>query len=82
MDSTSVADSMEDGSEDREIVVDKIHMSTDDKTMILEELRKAMLVSAEQLEFEKAAKIRDEIIEFNNRDDLKNKFDILIRVKQ
>ena len=70
MDSTSVADSMEDGSEDREIVVDKIHMSTDDKTIILEELRKAMLVSAEQLEFEKAAKIRDEIIEFEK--DLEN----------
>jgi len=45
-------------------------MSTDDKTIILEELRKAMLVSAEQLEFEKAAKIRDEIIEFEK--DLEN----------
>ena len=70
MDSTSVADSIENGNEDREIVVDKIHMSTDDKTIILEELRKAMLVSAEKLEFEKAAKIRDEIIEFEK--DLEN----------
>ena len=70
MDSTSVADSMEVSSEDSEIDVDKIHMSTDDKTIILEELRKAMLVSAEQLEFEKAAKIRDEIIEFER--DLEN----------
>ena len=70
MDSTSVADSMENGNKDREIVVDKIHMSTDDKTIILEELRKAMLVSAEKLEFEKAAKIRDEIIEFEK--DLEN----------
>ena len=32
--------------------------------MILIELRKAMLESAENLEFEKAAKIRDEIGEF------------------
>jgi excinuclease UvrABC helicase subunit UvrB len=32
--------------------------------MILIELRKAMLVSAEKLEFEKAASIRDEIEEF------------------
>jgi excinuclease UvrABC helicase subunit UvrB len=55
---------MEVGSEDKGIDFDKIHMSTDDKTIVLEELRKAMLVSAEQLEFEKAAKIRDEIIEF------------------
>ena len=70
MDSTSVADSMEVGSEDREIAVDKIHMSNEEKTVILEELRKAMLVSAEQLEFEKAAKIRDEIIEFEK--DLEN----------
>ena len=45
-------------------------MSNEEKTVILEELRKAMLVSAEQLEFEKAAKIRDEIIEFEK--DLEN----------
>ena len=38
--------------------------------MILDELRKAMLDAAEQLKFEKAAKIRDEIIEFEK--DLEN----------
>jgi excinuclease ABC subunit B len=35
-----------------------------EKQMILIELRKAMLEAAENLEFEKAAKIRDEIQEF------------------
>ncbi len=64
MDSTSVADSMEVDDIEHEIAVDKAHMSTEDKTMILDELRKAMLDAAEQLKFEKAAKIRDEIIEF------------------
>ena len=57
MDSTSVADSMEVGSEDREIVVDKIHMSTDDKTIILEELRKAMLVLQNNLNLKKQQKL-------------------------
>ena len=70
MDSTSVADSMEVNGVEHEIVVDKTHMSTEDKTMILDELRKAMLDAAEQLKFEKAAKIRDEIIEFEK--DLEN----------
>ena len=35
-----------------------------DKEVILDELRKAMLHAAEELKFEKAAKIRDEIIAF------------------
>ena len=43
---------------------DKDHLPEAEKQMILIELRKAMLESAEKLEFEKAAKIRDEIDEF------------------
>ena len=36
-------------------------MNEDEREMILLELRKEMIQSAERLEFEKAAKIRDEI---------------------
>ena len=43
---------------------DKNHISNEDKELILDELRKSMLIAAEQLEFEKAAKIRDEILQF------------------
>tara|TARA_Y100000816_G_scaffold135459_1_gene95738 strand:- start:1393 stop:3396 length:2004 start_codon:yes stop_codon:yes gene_type:complete len=64
MDSTSVADSTEFDTAESKMVVDKTHMSNEDKNIILEELRKAMLNAAEELQFEKAAKIRDEIIEF------------------
>ena len=47
-----------------------IPILNEDKNIILEELRKAMLNAAEELQFEKAAKIRDEIIEFEK--DLEN----------
>ena len=51
---------------DKEGIAPKRFMPQDDKESILIELRKAMLIAAEELDFEKAAKIRDEIIEFEN----------------
>ena len=64
MTSTSVADSM--GIQENNYVptYDKGHLPESEKQMILLELRKAMVKAAEDLEFEKAAKIRDEIKEF------------------
>jgi len=64
LDSTSVANSIEDKDEVFVPIANKDQLTREDKEMILEELRKAMLVAAEQLEFEKAAKIRDEINDF------------------
>ena len=64
LDSTSVANSIEDKEDEFVPIVDKAQLPIEDKEMILEELRKAMLVAAEKLEFEKAARIRDEINEF------------------
>lgn len=64
MTSTAVADSM---TEEEDVYVpgyDKDHLPETEKQMILVELRKAMLEAAENLEFEKAAKIRDEVEEF------------------
>ena len=64
LDSTAVANSMK-GNDDALLpVFDKDQITREDKEMILDELRKAMLTAAEDLEFEKAAKIRDEIVEF------------------
>ena len=62
--STAVADSRQKKEDVYVPGYDKAHLSEADKQMILIELRKAMLESAEHLEFEKAAKIRDEIEEF------------------
>ena len=64
LDSTSVANSLENKEDVFVPIVDKNQLPIEDKEMILEELRKAMLVAAEKLEFEKAASIRDEINEF------------------
>ena len=64
LDSTSVANSIEDKDETFVPIANKDEITKEDKEMILEELRKAMLVAAEQLEFEKAARIRDEINDF------------------
>ena len=64
MGSTSVADSMKDNDENYIPVMDISQISNEDKEVILDELRKAMLNAAEELKFEKAAKIRDEILEF------------------
>jgi len=62
--STAVADSRQKKEDVYVPGYDKAHLPEADKQMILIELRKAMLESAEHLEFEKAAKIRDEIEEF------------------
>ena len=61
--STSVADSTKDY-DDSTPLTDLSEISDKDKEVILDELRKAMLNAAEELKFEKAAKIRDEIIAF------------------
>ena len=64
LDSTSVADSMKKDDDNSIPFYDKNQISNEDKELILDELRKSMLIAAEQLEFEKAAKIRDEILQF------------------
>jgi len=62
--STAVADSRQKKEDVYVPGYDKDHLPEAEKQMILIELRKAMLESAEKLEFEKAASIRDEIEEF------------------
>ena len=64
MDSTRVADSVKDNNEYSLPDFDKNQMTKEDKKMILQELRQAMMDAASTQEFEKAAKIRDEILEF------------------
>ena len=64
LDSTSVADSMKKDDDNSIPFYDKNQISNEDKELILDELRKSMLIAAEKLEFEKAAKIRDEILQF------------------
>ena len=61
--STVVADSQKVSEESRGKFYDHSSMNDEEKSIILETLRKAMLDSAENLDFEKAAKIRDEITE-------------------
>ena len=62
--STSVADSMLNQDDNYEPKHNKDHLPESEKQLILLELRKAMVKAAEDLQFEKAAKIRDEINEF------------------
>jgi excinuclease ABC subunit B len=62
--STSVADSLQNEGEVYVPGYNKDHLPDAEKQLILIELRKAMLEAAEKLEFEKAGKIRDEIVEF------------------
>ena len=64
MTSTAIADSMHDKEDVYVPGYDRDQLPETEKQMILVELRKAMLDAAEKLEFEKAAKIRDEIDEF------------------
>ena len=59
--STVVADSQKGKEESTERFYDHSLISDEEKSTILETLRKAMLTSAKNLDFEKAAKIRDEI---------------------
>ena len=59
--STSVAGSFEDNENTISQDMDFNNMTEDEREMIMLELRKEMIKSAEKLDFEKAAKIRDEL---------------------
>ena len=61
--STVVADSQKGTEESSERFYDHSLINDEEKSTILETLRNAMLTSAENLDFEKAAKLRDEIAE-------------------
>ena len=61
--STMVADSILDSNEQNKIQYDVNSLSDLDRENIIIEMRKDMLLAAETMEFEKAAKIRDEITE-------------------
>ena len=61
---TAVADSIQNNPKDINPLYDKNEISNSEKENILIEMRKAMLIAAEEMEFEKAARIRDEIMEF------------------
>ena len=61
--STAVADSQKDAENVSEENYDHSFMNDEEKSAILISLKKEMLISAENLDFEKAAKIRDEITE-------------------
>ena len=61
--STVVADSQKGTEESTEKFYDHSLINDEEKSTILETLRNAMLTSAENLDFEKAAKLRDEIAE-------------------
>ena len=60
--STTVADSQKDSQDNEEFSIDKIRIGKKkNKIEIVNSLKEAMAISAEELDFEKAAKIRDEI---------------------
>ena len=61
--STVVADSQKRTEDSTERLYDHSLINDEEKSTILETLKNAMLTSAENLDFEKAAKIRDEIAE-------------------
>ncbi len=60
---TTVADSQKELEINKDDFLDYSRINDTDRVAILETLKKAMLDSAESLEFEKAARIRDEITE-------------------
>ena len=60
---TTVADSQKELDINKDDFFDYSHINDTDRRAILKTLKKAMLDSAESLEFEKAARIRDEITE-------------------
>ena len=64
--STVVADSQKDTEESTEKFYDHSIMNDEEKSTLLESLKNAMLTSAENLDFEKAAKLRDEIAEIED----------------
>ena len=59
--STAVADSQVDSKDNEEFSIDRLGIPSENKIEILNSLKEAMAISAENLDFEKAAKIRDEI---------------------
>jgi len=61
--STAVADSQKEFKSKNEDLYDFSQINDEDRYTILETLKEAMINSAESLEFEKAARIRDEIAE-------------------
>ena len=61
--STTVADSQKEIESKNENLYDFSQINDEDRSTILETLKEAMINSAESLEFEKAARIRDEIAE-------------------
>ena len=61
--STAVADSQKDSEITQEEFYDHSFINEEEKSTILKTLKEAMLKSAENLDFEKAARIRDEITE-------------------
>ena len=63
MSSTTVADSQKESETKKEDLFDYSQINDSDRYSILETLKKEMIDSAESLEFEKAARIRDEITE-------------------
>ena len=64
--STTVADSQKDRQDNVEFSIDKLELQREDKIELVSSLKKAMATYAEELDFEKAAKIRDEIIEIES----------------
>ena len=64
--STAVADSQKDGQNIDEFSVDQLGLPREDRIGLVNTLKKAMAISAEKLDFEKAAKIRDEIAEIES----------------
>ena len=64
--STTVADSKKDNQDNVESTIDKLDLPKEDKIELLNSLKKAMATFAEELDFENAAKIRDEITEIES----------------
>ena len=61
--STAVADSQKENRNNKDFLFDNLGLLKEDKVDMVNSLKQAMAISAEELDFEKAAKIRDEIKE-------------------
>ena len=59
--STAVADSQKDTKDNEQFSIDKLGLPKEDKIEMVNSLKKVMALHAKELDFEKAAKIRDEI---------------------
>ena len=65
--STTVADSQKDSQDNENFSIDKLELLVkEDKIELVSSLKKAMATFAKELDFEKAAKIRDEIAEIES----------------